>query len=79
MALQYKQHLLAVSQAGGQFQRMSERLSLWVFYSVFIVVVQLTSNGFVLCMFVHCKIMKFRHAKYDVILLFSHISHDSPG
>ena len=32
------------------------------FYWVFIVVVQLTSNGFVLCMFVHCKIMKFRHA-----------------
>jgi len=40
------------------------------FYWVFIVVIQLTSNGFVLCMFVNCKIMKFRHAKYDAILLF---------
>jgi len=40
---------------------------------------QLTSNGFVLCMFVNCKIMKFRHAKYDAFLLFLHVDHDLPG
>jgi len=51
------------------------------FYSVFIVVVQLTSNGFALCMFVNCKIMKFRHAEYDVtvIYLFTQVNHDSTG
>jgi len=51
------------------------------FYSVglFIVVVQLTSNGSVLGMFIHCKIVKFRHVKYDAIVLFLHVDHDLPG
>jgi len=58
----YKQQLLAIRPAADN--------SLCVFYSVFIVIVQLTSNGFVLCMFINCKIMKFRHVKYDAILFF---------
>jgi len=59
---QFKQQLPYARLVDNSNEWVNDRhCGLWVFYSVFIVVV-LSSNGFVLCMFVHCQIMKFRHA-----------------